>query len=118
MQGRRRSASAASTSSRFVSDFDPGSASTADSSTLRRGAPQSSVSVCLASPYGSNSGSEYFEISIGYQSIGRDAEGEGARVACELERPVGAEVDDLEWPVMTADETDTTPTDAETMRPS
>jgi RNA polymerase sigma-70 factor (ECF subfamily) len=31
-----------------------------------------------------------------------------------LERPVGAKVDDLVWPVMTADETDTTPTDAET----
>ena len=31
-----------------------------------------------------------------------------------LERPVGAKVDDLVWPVMTADETETTPTDAET----
>ena len=45
----------------------------------------------------------------------RDAE--GAWCACRLhvlERPVGAKVDDLGWPVMTADETDTTPTDAET----
>ena len=31
-----------------------------------------------------------------------------------LERPVGAKVDDLVWPVMTADEPDTPPTDAET----
>ena len=31
-----------------------------------------------------------------------------------LERPVGAKVDDLVWPVMTADEPETTPTDAET----
>ena len=31
-----------------------------------------------------------------------------------LEHPVGAKADDLVWPVMTADETDTTPTDAET----
>ena len=62
------SARAASTSSRFVSDFDPGSESTADSFDTASGARHpSSVSVCLASPYGSNSGSEYFEISIGYQ---------------------------------------------------
>jgi hypothetical protein len=62
------SASAASTSSRFVSDFEPGSASTESSARVATGAGHPpSGSVCLASPYGSNSGAEYFEISIGYQ---------------------------------------------------
>jgi hypothetical protein len=62
------SASAASTSSRFVSDLEPGRATTDSSAPVAMGARHpSSVSVCLASPYGSNSGAEYLEICIGYQ---------------------------------------------------
>ena len=62
------SARAASTSSRLVSDFEPGRASTDWSGLVATGARHpSSVSVCLASPYGSNSGAEYLEICIGYQ---------------------------------------------------
>ena len=62
------SASAASTSSRLVSDFEPGSATTDSSGAAATGARHpSSGSVCRASPYGSNSGAEYLEICIGYQ---------------------------------------------------
>ena len=62
------SARAASTSSRLVSDFEPGSATTDSSGVGATGASQpSSGSVCLASPYGSNSGAEYLDICIGYQ---------------------------------------------------
>ena len=62
------SASAASTSSRFVRDLEPGIATTDSMGPVATGARHpSSVSVCLASPYGSNSGAEYLEICIGYQ---------------------------------------------------
>jgi hypothetical protein len=51
-----------------VSDFEPGTATTDASGPAATGARHpTSVSVCLASPYGSNSGAEYLEICIGYQ---------------------------------------------------
>ncbi|CAB4566728.1 unannotated protein [freshwater metagenome] len=69
--GRRsrvgESARAASTNSRLVNDFDPGSWSAASTPESRVGAAQSPGSSPGASfdPYGSNSGREYGEVSIG-----------------------------------------------------
>src|SRR5690554_5277465 len=66
-------ARADSTSSRFVSDFDPGSDSCAFSGADAVGAahgPSATTSTRSSFSYGSNSGLEYLEINIGYQSIG------------------------------------------------
>ena len=59
------SASAARTSSRLVSDFEPGSETDARSGPSATGAGHSTLGSSAAlSPYGSKSGAEYFEISI------------------------------------------------------
>src|SRR5690606_21400826 len=66
-------ARADSTSSRFVSDFDPGSDSCAFRGADAVGAahgPSATTSTRSSFSYGSNSGLEYLEINIGYQSIG------------------------------------------------
>jgi RNA polymerase sigma-70 factor, ECF subfamily len=119
------SASADNTSSRFVSDFEPGSDTVAASGPCASGAGQAAPgSTRTRSPYGSKSGAEYFEISIVVKIIRVRAERKDPPVAAtavldvpsvltrRLTDPAGsfAGVDaglaQLDWPVMSTETQD------------
>src|SRR5690554_4012110 len=112
-------ASADKTSSRFVSDLEPGSDSSAFRGADAVGAahgPSGTTSTRSSFSYGSNSGLEYLEINIGYQSIGSRRR-VGVSLVALLEQalplsPALPEPGELSWSAMTNTPEDSTPQDA------